>query len=72
MVNLDPTEDQTYLHSSCSQEPPDGLHPASGIEIVKLGLPCHNSSSSLPVNLDELDHRGKLRFTMSSPFEQKG
>uniref|UniRef100_A0A8I5NCJ9 Transmembrane protein 14A n=1 Tax=Papio anubis TaxID=9555 RepID=A0A8I5NCJ9_PAPAN len=26
---------------SCSQEPSDGFHPASSIEVVKLGLPLH-------------------------------
>lgn len=53
MVNLDPTEDQTYLHSSCSQKSPNALHSAMSIEIMKNGLPCHDGSLLVPLTLNE-------------------
>lgn len=42
--------------------PPRCHHPASCIDIVKLGLSCHISSPSVTVKLDESDHRSKLPF----------
>ena len=53
MVSLDPTGDETYLHSSCSQEPPNALHSAASVEIMKNGLPCHDGSLLVPITLNE-------------------
>lgn len=38
--DLDP-----YLYSRRRQEPPDGLHSASSVEVVKRGLPHHHAGS---------------------------
>lgn len=62
----------TDLDSRCSQEPPDGLHSASSIEVVKLGLPRHGFSKNEQTNewMNERDHRSKMYSMVFTQTEE--